>query len=189
MLTWLAAFPLSLLPADWRRRWIDSTDPGMRSGARRSGLVQCLVFFLWANRPLDGRIQTVLLYFSAEGLARFAAAFATEEILPTLPLWLIAKLLSHHEAKKAEAALPPLVPDLLEHISQEDCTLRIATCRPRHNWNTSITLRIEGELYEIAREDAGDAARPFVYVLRPAPEHKVVRGLHEYSTTELLSRS
>src|ERR1700687_2803801 len=107
MLPYLAAIPLSLLPERWRESRMRASDPVLRTGALVSGGVQCFLFFYIANLPMHFAIQAVMLYFCVEGLARFAAAFASIEILPTAPLWLAAMLQEEREHQQQERSLPP----------------------------------------------------------------------------------
>lgn len=46
-------------------------------------------------------------------------------------------------------------------------------------WN-SFTLGINGVWYEVDREEHAQPPRPYVYVLRPTPPGKIVRGYQEY---------
>jgi hypothetical protein len=133
-------------------------------------------------RPLT----LALVYFGFEGLVRFGAAVihGETEIIPTLPLQLIAWAHTGLRAAKHRHDLDPLVEDQVfrDGISP---VMRIATCRPKP-WNALTTISYEDKLYELAQEEQGEPPRRYVYVLRPRPEHKVVRGLYEYDPQELV---
>jgi hypothetical protein len=63
--------------------------------------------------------------------------------------------------------------------------LRIASCRPK-DWNAALTISYEDHLYEVARSFEEAPPRRFVYLLRRAPQSKVVRGLYHYDPNEVL---
>ena len=183
MLTFLAALPLSLFAERSRERWMRSNEPALRPATAVCGVVQCLVFFVLANIiRLQDLPLAVILYFSAGGLVRFVAAVATGEILPTAPLYLVSLLQSGHAAKRERESRPKLVPDVVEGSSSN---LTIRSCAAKQ-WNQSTTIRYQDVLYEVAGEGQGDAFRPFCYRLRPIPEGKLIRGIRDYSPTDVL---
>jgi len=49
-----------------------------------------------------------------------------------------------------------------------------------------ITVAYQDELYEVAAAQEGHPPRPFVYLLRKKPDHKVIRGIHHYDPEEAL---
>src|SRR5574337_353281 len=55
-------------------------------------------------------------YLMMEGAARALGAFATGDLLPSLPLWLAALIQQRMQAKAAEVALGPRVPDTVERL-------------------------------------------------------------------------
>jgi hypothetical protein len=131
------------------------------------------------------RPQTLLLlYFIVEGVARVGAALASQEVIGTLPLYLVAWAHGWLVKKKEERALPPLAADQVERVTGAAHTLRIASCRPKEHWDHLMTVEYEDELLEVMSERPGTGARPYVYFLRPKPEGKVVRGLHHYRPDE-----
>jgi hypothetical protein len=69
-----------------------------------------------------------------------------------------------------------------------DYDLRIESCRPKP-WTALTTISYNDQLYEVAREFTGSPPRRFVYLLRKAPERKLVRGLHHYSPEETLHKA
>jgi hypothetical protein len=125
-----------------------------------------------------------LIYFTAEGVVRVAAALASSEIIGTLPLYLVGWTHAWLEKKKEDLAKPALVMDEVERVTGAAHTLRIASCRPKPHWDHLMTVSYEEELFEIMAEKKGRPERPFVYFLRPKPEGKVVRGLHHYQPEE-----
>lgn len=181
MLTCLAAVPLSLLPERERQRWMPSSEPALRFGAIVSGILQCLIFFVLANLlRLTAVPLTIVLYFSVEGLVRLAGALAAGELLPTLPLYLASLLGAGRAARRELQSRPKVVPDVVESAAGD---LMVRSCAAK-DWNQFTTLRYQGVLYELAGEEQGDPARPFLYRLRPVPEGKLIRGIRDYSPDE-----
>ena len=133
-------------------------------------------------------VTIVLLYFMIEGLVRAAAAIATSEIVPTLPLQLVAMAHAKASHAKRERELGPPVPDLVQPGSGE-FALVIATCRPKI-WTWMTTISYDDRLYELVREEAAEPPRRWVYVLRKRPESKVVRGeIYHYRPDELMPKA
>ncbi len=133
-------------------------------------------------------VSLLLLYFVIEGLARVTAAVVTGEVLPTLPLQLIAWAHRWGEGWKQEHDLGPRVVDTVSPADAADHDLRIESSRPKP-WSQLTTISYNDQLYELARELAGQPPRKFVYLLRKAPPSKVVRGLHHYSPEETLQEN
>ena len=133
-------------------------------------------------------VSLLLAYFVVEGLARVTAAVVTAEVLPSLPLQLIAWAHRLGEGWKQEHDLGPRVVDTVAPGQAPDHDLRIDSCRPKP-WNALTTISYNQQLYELARELAtGEPPRRFVYLLRKAPDSKLVRGLHHYSPEETLQK-
>jgi hypothetical protein len=126
----------------------------------------------------------LLLYLAIEGLLRFFAGAATGEPLPNLGVALafrIAKLRTADKGWKQHAAL---LPDFVEALP--DGRIRIASARPRGHWTSSLTIGLEGRWFEVERAEAGRPPRGHVYLLRPAPAGKVLRGYEEYDAASAL---
>jgi hypothetical protein len=64
--------------------------------------------------------------------------------------------------------------------------LRIESNRTKSGWNTSITIGINGQWFEVEREEHGTVLRPFIYILRPASSGKILRGYQEYDSSSAL---
>ncbi len=132
-------------------------------------------------------LSLLLLYFVAEGVGRVAAAVVTSEVLPTLPLQLLAWGHRLAEGWKKEHDLGPRVVDTVAPVEGADYHLRVESSRPKP-WNQLTTISYDDQLYEVERELSGQPPRKFVYLLRKAPPSKVVRGLHHYSPEETLEK-
>jgi hypothetical protein len=130
-------------------------------------------------------ITTILLvFFLLEGFVRIAAAIATQEVVPTLPLKLAAVVQSHFEAKEKERALGERVRDEVQLVEGSD-SIRIASCRPKP-WTQLTTISHDGALFELASEQKSTAPRPYIYVLRRKPPTAVIRGIYPYDPEEVL---
>jgi hypothetical protein len=70
------------------------------------------------------------------------------------------------------------VEDAVERLP--DNRIRIASAAVKAGWNSSITIGIDGQWFEVEREEHTQPPRPHVYFLRPAPPGKILRGYHEY---------
>ncbi len=158
---------------------------GAYAGAGRlAGLValvfSTLEFLLYPHHLLLG-------YLMVEGMVRTGAAFIADEILPSFPLWLAVRWQQRASAKAAEAAMGLRVSDTVERVEGLPYDLRISSCRPKERWNDKLlTITYEDQFYEVLREERGPRPRQFIYLLRKAPESKVIRGHHYYRPDEPL---
>ncbi|MGH9532524.1 MAG: hypothetical protein ACRD2Q_09030 [Terriglobales bacterium] len=132
-------------------------------------------------------VSLLLVFFVLEGMVRLTAAVVTGEVLPSLPLQFIAWAHGLGEGWKQEHDLGPRIVDTVAPGDAADHALRIESCRPKP-WNSLTTISYDGQLYELVRELTGHPPRRFVYLLRKAPESKLVRGLHHYSPDETLQK-
>ncbi|HZQ91202.1 MAG TPA: hypothetical protein VFA60_05365 [Terriglobales bacterium] len=130
-------------------------------------------------------INLFLIYCCAEGALRTMAAVATSEVVPSMPLQLIAWLQGAGRRKYASHSLGPrLVDTVIAGISPE-YDLRIDASRPKQ-WTKLTTIRYNDELFEVAKEMTGPFPHRYVYFLKRIPPGKVVRGLHDYDPEETL---
>ena len=133
-------------------------------------------------------VTIIIIYFAFEGFVRGIAALVTGEIVPTLPLQLLAWLHGIGERQRQERKLGPRVVDEVKPGVGPDYDLMIESCRPK-TWNKLSTIRYNDELYELVRDVIGEPPRRFIYLLRRKPPGKVVRGLHHYEPEETLQKS
>ena len=131
-------------------------------------------------------LSLLLVYFALEGAVRLAGAAFTEQILPSLPLHLLAWAQERLEQRRAERALGPPVVDTVERGDGKEYDLRIASCRSKLNWDRLMTVAYEDQFYEVIKEEQAARPRPFIYLLKKIPESKVIRGLHHYRPDETL---
>jgi hypothetical protein len=97
-------------------------------------------------RPLT----IALAYFAVEGVVRGLAAFISGEVLPTLPLALVAAVHQKLSEQRAELSLSGRAPDEIGVVNSPDIKLRIRSCRPRSSWDERITIFYRDNLYEVA---------------------------------------
>lgn len=142
--------------------------------------VAIIVMFEYLIHPLS----LLLLYLAIEGLFRFFAGVATGEPLPNLGAALAFRIAMLKQADKVRKQDAALLPDLVETLP--DGRIRIASARPRGHWTSSITIGLEGRWFEVERAEAGRPPRVHVYLLRPAPPGKVLRGYEEYDAASAL---
>lgn len=160
---------------------LGAAQQGGDTAVRAMGIV-FLVAYLF--RPLT----LVLAYFAIEGVVRMLAAVVTGEAVGTLPLYLIDYATAKAKDSAREAAMGRRVADEVREApeGEQEWCLMIASCRPKPNWNELMTISYNNHLYEVARELEGEPPHRFVYLLRKAPQYKVVRGLHHYDPEEAL---
>ena len=124
------------------------------------------------------RWQTLVgAYFAFEGAVRAFAGFGADEVVPSMPIRVAEFVFERARRGWYELNLPPRVVDKL---SEDGEWLIIESCRPKADWHKSACISYQERLYEIGEESVGSRKRPWVYRLRPAPVHKVVRGLRCY---------
>ena len=121
-----------------------------------------------------------LLYCAGEGFIRWLAAWSTEEVLPSLPLNLASLIQEWFRKRRRERELSPVLPDVLEPLQGGEYALRILSCRAKEGWRESVTIAIHGELYELAKLNAGTPTHPFEYLLRKQPPGCIIRGMYRY---------
>jgi hypothetical protein len=131
-------------------------------------------------------LTLLLIYFALEGAVRLAGAAFTGQVLPSLPLHVTVWAQERLEQRRAERALGPPVVDTVERGDRQQYDLRIASCRPKTNWDRLMTVAYEEQFYEVVKEEQGPQPRPHIYLLKKIPEGKVIRGLHHYRPDETL---
>jgi hypothetical protein len=145
----------------------------------------------------------LLFYFFFEGAVRLCGAAFTENVLGTLPLYLIERLtfwVKHpNEAKvgkkvsetaksiagsvreRAMVAFLQDVPDELDYSrSAEEEWLEIRASRRKQDWIEPKTVRIGDTYYRLEESWVGKPPRPFRYRLRRLPAGVPGRGVILY---------
>ncbi len=131
-------------------------------------------------------LTIILLYFAAEGGSRGLAAVMAGEIRGSLPFWLVAFARNKMEAWREEKKLGPRIVDQVDKTPPDGNDLRVASCRPKPDWDERVTISYQQTLYEVASQETGPGPRPYVYLLRPKPVFKVIRALRYYVPDEVL---
>ena len=94
-------------------------------------------------------------------------------------------LIQHHDLSAGAAkVLPWQMHGTASRQPDTDCFMLL----PKTGWNSSITIGIDGQWFEMEREEHAQPPRPYVYVLRPAPPGKILRGYQEYDIRGALRR-
>lgn len=140
-----------------------------------------LVLVLFVEYVIFHPFPLILLYLAFEGLVRFVGGVCVSEVVPSLPVVLAFRIRGYILEMRAQRVLQPLlsVPDSVEVLSGGD-RLRIAAALAKTKWNSSLTIGIQGEWYEVEKREEDPPPRSFVYVLRRAPVGKVLRAYEEY---------
>ena len=143
-----------------------------------------IVVFL-ALEYLVHPLSFLLLYLTVEGLVRFAGGLVTGEVLPSFFVFLAfkaARLAAKRRERRRIAALPP---DTLQRLP--DGGIRIASAQPKPGWNATMTIGVNGAWFEVERTEEGAVPRSFIYILRPSPPGRILRGYQEYDIASALS--
>jgi hypothetical protein len=80
----------------------------------------------------------------------------------------------------------PVKDQVEENRASEE--LKVASCRVKPHWKYPLTIRYEGEFFQLQGEDhlAGTHERPHVYLLKKLPANEIIRGLEEYEPKDVL---
>ena len=123
-------------------------------------------------------VSFFLLYLALEGAVRFIGSLVTAEVVPSLLVFAFFKLSDSISRSISRQRMGPPVADVVERLP--DSRIRIASAAVKAGWNSNVTIGIDGQWFEVEREEHAQPPRPYVYFLRPAPPGKVLRGYQEY---------
>jgi hypothetical protein len=151
------------------------------AGSNETGqaIISAIVLLDFLIHPLS----LLLLYMAIEGLVRFAGGLITGEIVPNLLVSLYFKTADSLSRSSARRRSLSLVPDIAERLA--DGRIRISSANRKEGWNSSVTIGIGGQWFEVESEGRGAPPLSFVYILRPASPGKVLRGYQEYDAAIL----
>jgi hypothetical protein len=152
----------------------------LRAAAGANQGTQLYFFVLVSIEYIFRPVSIILIGFVLDGAIRSWAAFFTDEIVPCLPLGLVAAIRKWTETRQQAKLLESAEPDLVEGIEEAGCALRICSQYPKDGWRIPVTIALEDKLYEIAEVKKGTASHPFMYLLRALPAGAVIRGLQRY---------
>ena len=153
------------------------------AGSNETGqtIAVVVIVFEYLLHPLS----LLLLYLAIEGFIRFVGGLVTGEVVPSLAVSLFFQASSSFVRLRAHRTATPPVADLLEHLPEG--RVRIASAEAKAQWNASLTIGLDGQWFEVEREETGNSLRPFVYILRPVPPGKILRRYEEYCSSAALS--
>jgi len=162
---------------------------------------------IWATHPLTW----FFCYLGVEGVVRLCGAAFTENILGTLPLFLVDKIYlklsgrsgpsaakkagfaegnfsSYQKAVREKVVLSrlPQVPDkILVAASGTEEILEIHACRRKEDWNPPRTVRYLQSFYRLEGSSEGAPPRPFRYTLRKLSAGVMGRTVLIYSPDQV----
>jgi len=120
-------------------------------------------------------IAALLIYLAGEGFVRFMGSLVFSEIVPSFPVFILFTLKT--AIRKQLLARQPAVPDIIEVLPNGP--LKIVASQPKASWTLSITIGVQGDWYEVEREEYDAPVRKYVYFLRRASPGKILRGFEE----------
>ena len=144
---------------------------------------EAIVTVLIAIEFLFYPLPFFLLYLALEGAVRFVGSLITAEVVPSLLVLAFFKLSDLISRSISQQRMGPPVADAVERLS--DSRMRIASASVKAGWNSSVTIGINDQWFELEREERAQPPRPYVYVLRPAPPGKILRGYQQYPAATL----
>ena len=131
-------------------------------------------------------LNMLLLYFFYEGLIRYAAANFSDQIVGTLPFYVVSGVHGLIEKAKYRRYVGELIPDEIFRGSGKAFDLKIYSCRPNLHWNPYMTVEFENEFYQMFKEEYGELPRRFIYYLRKSPPGFPVVVVDHYAIDNVL---
>jgi len=153
------------------------------SGSNETG--QAILALLVSLEYLLYPLSLFLLYLAVAGVVRFLGGLLTHEVVPDFLVSVFFKLSDSLSRSRDRRREGPARADFFDRLPE--CRVRIASSTVKPGWNASITIGINGEWFELEREDHNTSTRPFVYVLKPSSPGKVLRGYQEYDIASAVS--
>jgi hypothetical protein len=185
-----------LIPARYRSWWPVRDERDLVVPAILSGVVEMAIgvpgAVIWVAITLQSGFTLAVNPFMAgpflliEGIVRALAAISSGEVLPTLPLQLLAWLHGRIESADERRRMGPLVPDVIQHGDGEVWDLRVLSCRPKSHWTSYVTIRYGDRFFHLVARETILTPLRFVYLLKESPETRLVVVVYEYSPEEVL---
>jgi hypothetical protein len=126
-------------------------------------------------------VTWIICWFCFEGVVRALGAAFTEEIVGTLPLWIIDRSYRLFRERQQERQRPPLVPDEVAWFKDGQAeVVQVASCRPKPAWRDGPAIHLHGEFFKVERSISGTGLRPHVYHLRRLQPGEIVRAPENY---------
>jgi len=204
--TYVAGPVLALLPVRWRKALPMTGQVQWESAAAVSGFLEIVAAIVglgfWYMFEMTGEHQEaaliifyinpltwILFYFFFEGAVRVCGAAFAEDVLGTMPLYVLERVLflvkNRREAKPGEVARQNIksfvesvreklmvarleeVPDELHYTwSGTEETLEVWASRRKEEWLTPKIVRVDEVYYRLEESSVEKGARPFRYRLR-----------------------
>ncbi len=131
-------------------------------------------------------VTWVICWFCVEGVIRALGAAFTEEIVGSLPLWIIDKSHRALRQRSQNRHRPPLVPDEVTWLGDGPArALMIMSCQPKPTWQDRPTIRLKDEFFKVEKSIAGTGPRPYVYHLRRVQPGEIIRAPENYDPEAL----
>ena len=151
------------------------------AGSNETG--QAIIAVIVALDFLIHPLSLLLLYLAIAGFVRFAGGLISGEVVPDLLVSLYFKTADSVARSSARRRSPLPVPDIAERLA--DGRIMISSAIQKAGWNSSVTIGIGKQWFEVESEAQAPPPRAFLYVLRPASPGKVLRGYQEYDAAAL----
>lgn len=193
------------VPGRYRRTWPLREDGDLRAPAIASGALETLIgapgaalYVAVALKTASGGLGIAglilnpnfpLLFMFVEGIVRTLAAVGPHQILPTLPLQIVAWIHDAVDRKVDDRELGPVVVDVVEKGDGKAFDLFVLSCRAKAHWNPYMTIRYEGQFYQMFQQEVMTGSRKFGYFLRKSPEWRHVVVVYEYHPDDVLNPS
>jgi len=198
----IASMFVVMIPARYRQWWPIRNEDQLRAPAIASGLIEIFVgapgtmayvaFSIGAAEAglgVGSLIVNPFILFPfllAEGIVRTLAAISSAQILPVLPLHLLAWADSERDRRSADRELAPVVPDFVKCGDGVSSDLCVFSCRVKPHWNPYVTIRFDEKFYQMFREEWDGDAQRFVYYLRENPRWRLVVVVYDYHPHEVM---
>jgi hypothetical protein len=205
LLRWIfkaASIFVCVIPKRYRQWWPIRANSDLRGAAIVSGTLEAMIgapgtalyVAVGLNSARGGMGITGLIlnpflifpFMLGEGIVRMLAAVGSEQILPTLPLQIVAWIHGGADGRAEQRKQGEPIIDVVEPADRSAYDLRVSSCRPKPHWNAYMTVRFEGEFYQVVREERGAAPMEFVYLLKKNPEWRLVVMVYEYRRDDVL---
>lgn len=191
------------IPTRYRRLWPLKHDEDLRAPAILSGTLEGMIGVPgsvayvavamatakegqgFAGLFLNPFLPFVFLMF--EGIVRMLAAVGPGQILPTLPLQIVAWIHDAMDGKARKIEMGPVLIDVVERGDGKAFDLCVLSCRAKEHWNPYMTIRYEGDFYQMFRQEWMTGPRRFAYFLRKNPEWRHVVVVYEYRPDDVLN--
>jgi hypothetical protein len=183
----IASVFVCALPGRYRLWWPLQKDEDLRGPAMVSGLLEFLLGAPGTFLPVPTTIGLLSALFFLEGAVRLLAARSSGQVLPMLPIQIIAWIHNAREGKQLALQLGPLISDRIERGEGKAWHLRVLSCRAKPHWNPHMTIRFEDEFYQMFQEDLSAGPRKFVYLLRRNPATRLVVVVYDYDPKDVMN--